>query len=60
MGSIGKGLSLLLVVILVGSSLIMVESASAQSIPKPSIPEFTVNLIDSSYDIPPSSSVDKP
>ena len=53
MGSIGKGFSLLLVVILAVSSLMMVESASAQSIPKPSVPEFTLKYVDNSYDVPP-------
>ena len=33
----------------------MVESASAQSIPKPSKPEFKVNLADHSYDVPPKT-----
>jgi hypothetical protein len=28
------------------------------SIPKPSVPQFTVKLVDSSYDIPPTTSVD--
>jgi hypothetical protein len=37
------------------SSLILVESASAQSMPKPSVPEFTVKLADHSYDVPPST-----
>jgi hypothetical protein len=45
MGSIGKGISLLIVVILAVSSLMMVESAFAQSIPKPSVPTFTVQYI---------------
>ena len=58
MGNIGKGLSLLLAVILAVSSLIMIESAYAQSIPKPSIPEFTVKLIDSSYVIPATTTID--
>jgi hypothetical protein len=52
MGRSSKGFSLLLAVILAVSSLIMVESASAQSIPKPSVPEFTVKLVDNSYDVP--------
>jgi hypothetical protein len=52
MGSISKGFSLLLVIVLAVSSLIMVESAFAQSIPKPSVPEFTLKLIDHSYDVP--------
>ena len=42
MGSTSKGISLFLVVILTVSGLIIVESAYAQSIPKPSTPEFTM------------------
>ena len=57
MGSIGKGFSLLLVVTLAISSLMMVESAFAQSTPKPPVPEFTLKLIDNSYDVPPTSTV---
>ena len=52
MGRISKGFSLLFVVILAVSSLIMVESAFAQSIPKPSVPEFTLKIVDHSYDVP--------
>jgi len=58
MGSIGKGFSLLLVVILAVSSLMMVENAGAQSIPKPSVPEFTVEAVDHSYVVPTSTSID--
>jgi hypothetical protein len=47
MGSTSKGFSLLLVIVLAVSSLIIVESAFAQSIPKPSVPEFTAKLISS-------------
>jgi hypothetical protein len=54
MGRTSKAISLLFVVILAVSSLIMVESAFAQSIPKPSVPEFTVQLTDRSYDEPPT------
>ncbi len=39
-------LSLCLVVILVVSSMFMVESADTQSIPKPSVPQFTVSLLE--------------
>jgi hypothetical protein len=59
MGSIGKGFSLLLVVILGISSLMFVESAFAQSISKPSVPEFTVKYVDRSYDTPPTYGVDQ-
>ena len=44
--------TLLLVAVLILSSLIIVGSAFAQSIPKPSVPEFTVKYIDSSYYVP--------
>ncbi len=57
MGNTNKTFSLLLVVILAVSSLMTVESASAQSIPKPSVPEFTVTLKDTSYDVSPTASV---
>ena len=55
MGSFSKKFSLLLVVILAVSSLIMVESAAAQTIPKPNVPSFTVNIVDQSYDVPATS-----
>ncbi len=44
MGRTSKNFSVLLFVILAVSSIIMIESASAQSIPKPSIPQFTVKF----------------
>jgi hypothetical protein len=55
MGKTGKSFSMLLVIILAVSSLIMIESASAQSIPKPSVPEFTLKYVDSSFDVPPKT-----
>ncbi len=42
-----------LLLMLLTSSLMTVESASAQSIPKPSVPEFTAKLADHSYTVPP-------
>lgn len=51
MGSISKGFSLLIVVILAVSSLMMIESANAQLIPSPSVPEFTVKFISSPYSV---------
>ena len=45
----GKGFSLLLIVIL--GLCIMAEPATAQSIPKPSIPEVTVKLVRASYNV---------
>lgn len=54
-----KSLSLLLALTLTVSSLIMVESTFAQSIPKPSVPEFTLRYIDYSYDIPAVYGIDQ-
>ncbi len=59
MGSISKYFSLLLVVILAVSSLIIVESAFAQSIPKPSTPEFSLKYVDLSYNVPPTYGIDQ-
>jgi hypothetical protein len=52
-----KRVALLIVAVLAVSSLTMVESAFAQSIPKPSVPEFTLKLVDDSYDVPPTTKV---
>lgn len=59
MGCVSKGFSLLLVVVLAFSSLVVVESVFAQSIPKPSTPEFSLKYIDLSYDVPPTYGVDQ-
>ena len=53
-----KSFSLVLILILTATSLMVVELAFAQSIPKPSVPEFTVELFDSSHDILPTSTID--
>jgi hypothetical protein len=47
-----KRATLLLITVLAVSSLILVSSAFAQAIPDPSVPQFTVELVDSSYDVP--------
>jgi hypothetical protein len=47
---------LLLILIMAMSSLALVEPVNA--FPKPSVPEFTVEVIDSSYDVPPVYSTD--
>jgi hypothetical protein len=49
MGNTNKDFWLLLVIILAVSSLMMIESAFAQSIPKPSVPEFTLKFVNASY-----------
>lgn len=57
MGITRKSLSLIFVILAV-SSILIVESASAQSIPKPSVPEFTVKYADHSYDVPSTHGID--
>jgi|WetSurMetagenome_2_1015567.scaffolds.fasta_scaffold229031_1 hypothetical protein len=54
----GKYLSLCLVVILVVSSLLMANSINAQTIPKPSVPEFTLRYVEHPYDVPPTYRID--
>ena len=57
MEKINRGFCLLLVVVFAFSSLILVEPASAQSIPKPSVPDFTVKFVDHSYTVEESSQI---
>jgi hypothetical protein len=57
MGKINKGFSIIFVVMLTASSLIMAESASAQSISKPSVPEFSIKVVDKSYYVPATTPV---
>ena len=56
MSSASKSLTLLLVVILVVSGLMIVQSAFAQSIPKPSVPEFKLSYTNHVYDVPAATS----
>jgi len=58
MSCLGRAYAILLVALLALSSLIMVESANAQSIPKPAVPQFLIQYVDYSYDIPAYSSTD--
>ena len=51
MGNTNKVLSLLIVVILAVSSLIMIDPASAQTIPTLTIPQFTVKFVNASYTV---------
>src|SRR5665647_1089789 len=44
--------ALVAVLVLATSSLIIVKTAFAESIPALSVPEFTVKLVDRSYDVP--------
>ncbi len=54
MGKIGKTLTLSLTLIIVLSSLTLltVKTANAQSIPKPTVPEFTAEFVNSPYEVP--------
>ena len=53
-----RSVVLMLFALLVLSGLVMVGSVFAQSIPKPSVPEFAVELVDTSYDVPTTYSID--
>jgi hypothetical protein len=55
MNKLGKAASIALLLLLVATSLIVVKPAFAQSIPKPSTPDFTVKFVDRSYDVPSTS-----
>jgi hypothetical protein len=55
-----KPATLLLITVLVLSSLLMGGCASAQSILKPTVPEFTLKIIDSPYYVPPKYSTPDP
>jgi hypothetical protein len=44
--------AVMLMLLLAASAMLIVELASAQSMPKPSVPEFTIKLVDDSYDEP--------
>lgn len=55
---VNKGIALLLIAMLAVSSLIMVESASAQSISKPSVPEFTLKFVEHPFEVAPTTTID--
>ena len=59
MASFSRSLSLFFVVILAVSSLIAISPAFAQSIPKPSVPQFTAKLVDLSYNAPTTTSTNQ-
>ena len=58
MGCLSRGLASVLILTMAISclSLLTAKSVSAQSIPKPSVPEFTVSPAGPSFDIPPTYS----
>ena len=53
-----KTIVLMLFAMLLLNSLVMVGSASAQSVPKPSVPEFTLELVAHPYYVPPTYEID--
>jgi hypothetical protein len=59
MGSSGKSFAVILILIIAIStlSLMVIKPANAQTIPTPSVPEFTVKFVDASYNVAPSSSI---
>ena len=58
MGNASKTLALLLTLIIAMPclTLLTVKPVNAQIIPKPSVPDFTLNYVDSSYDVPSTTS----
>jgi hypothetical protein len=59
MTELSKVLSLLLIATLAVSGLFTILPVNAQTIPKPSVPQFTVKYFDRSYDIPPTYGIDQ-
>ncbi len=59
MGSISKSFPLLLIVLLAASSLILAKPAFAQTIPTPSVPTFTVQLVGPPYTVPTTYSLNQ-
>ena len=61
MGRIGKTFALFLTLTVAMSclTLLMVKPACAQSIPTPSVPEFTIKYVDNSYDVPPTYEINQ-
>jgi len=53
-----KSATLLLIIVLTASSFVMTGCAFAESITKPSVPEFTLNYVTESKEIEPSTTVD--
>ena len=49
---------LFLIAVLAASNLLMVGSVFAQSIPKPTVPEFTLKFVAHPYDVPPTYGID--
>lgn len=52
MNNAWKACSLVLLTLMIASSISLVKPSFAQSLPKPSVPEFTVSVTDYTYDVP--------
>jgi hypothetical protein len=48
----------LFIIILIVSGLVMIKPASAQTMPKPSVPEFTLKYVDDSYNVTAAYGID--
>lgn len=53
-----RSLCLVLIILAASSSLLIVRPADAQVIPKPAVPQFSIQYVDYSYDIPAYNSTD--
>jgi hypothetical protein len=60
MRNLGKIIPLLVVFVLAVPSLLIIQPANAQTIPKPSVPDFTLKYVDNSYDVPATVSTPNP
>ena len=58
MGTTSKATTIILTIIIVTSSLLLIPLVNAQTIPKPSVPEFTLKYVDNSYDVPSTYGID--
>ncbi len=58
MGTTSKATTIILTLIIVTSSLLLIPLVNAQTIPKPSVPEFTLKYVSHSYDVPPETTID--
>lgn len=57
---LGKTFALMLILVMAisSASLLMAKPANAQTLPTPSVPEFTVKYLDLSYNVPTTTSID--
>jgi hypothetical protein len=60
MSTIGKSFALILILLMAisSASLLIVKPTNAQTLPTPSIPQFSLKFVDSSYDVPTSVTTD--